>query len=215
MKDYNIWTFTDASIARNKFYRSDVGVYGFAHLSPDMNSRNLFPWAAGFQAINGFDINILEYAAMYLALLDIRRMSNNSSFIIVTDSDVTYDRMRDAIVSYNGGPRKRWMETYNNRNALMFNIVDLYLNLLNQGYQIDLDLVKSHATYKEQRIHLFQRHGNFPENEYTRNVNVGNSYVDYYMSNIACNRNIRVMEQYGNDSMLKVLHSGYTLDWIR
>ena len=210
MDNYDIWTFTDASRGINQYYQSPVNVYGFVHMSSDINSGNLFPWAGAFQATQGFDIDTLETCAIYLALLDIRDIHPSKSICIVTDSDFIFYRMKDAIAAYNGFERKRWMEQCNNRNALVFACADLYLNLKHWGYRIDTELCKSHVDMDHQRWYMERENGFSPTNRHVKNINIGNSYADYYMNNIATTGNLPYLNQFNSDSLLHSLHSGYT-----
>ena len=209
-ESYDIWTFTDASISMNRCFGFKVGVYGFVHMCTDNRTNNLFPWAAGVQAIQRFDTNILEQCALYLALLDIRQLSKHQSICIITDSNMTYYRLNDAIVSYNGGSRKDWMDRNMESNAMIWNCTDLYLNLLHQGYRIDIELCKSHVDHNQQRV-WFESCGRSVSSMYAENISIGNTYVDYYTRNIAANGYIPTLQQYSiGQTYLESVKAGYT-----
>ena len=215
MYDYDIWTFTDASIGMNMHKHSSVGVYGFVHMSKDFKSGNLVPLAGGFQAINKFEIQILEHCAVYLALLDIRRIPNHQSICIVTDSNITYTRLNEAVANRYGSPRTDWMKTCDQGNAMVWNCADLYVNLTHQGYRISLELCKSHVDHIVQRCFL-ERDGKLVSYEYANNISIGNNYADYYVRNIAVTGNLSTLQQYSTETTyFESTRFGYTTQMLR
>ena len=215
IKDYDVWTFTDATIAMNQHHHSQVGVYGFVHMAHDIRSNNIFPLAGGFQAISKFNIDILEHCAIYLAMLDIRRIPTHQSICLVTDSNKTYYRLIDAVAVYRGDKRKDWMERLSEGNSMIWNCAQLYATLQKQGYHIDLELCKSHIDHSQQRNWL-ERDGNLVPSSYARNINIGNNYVDYYVNNIAATGDLPNLQQYSVDqTYLESLQFGYTTEMLR
>lgn len=198
MGSYDIWTFTDASIAKNSVSKGKKGIYGFVHMYTYKGDGNLYPIRSGFRESKTLDINTLEVYALHLAMGDLWQYHDHPA-IIVTDSDNAYNNVRTITQAVMG--LAKYPDAYSGVLSKFKEAVlacsKLYAEMLSKRYKIRMCLCKSHVNHIEQ-MKYFKRHKEEVDMSFVRNVCCGNSYIDYLTSNIATNKDVSVLEQYGN-----------------
>ena len=193
---FDVWTFTDASIK----LKDNIGCYGFIHMSKDPHTGTLFEWANGFQTVSDIrETDTLEAAAIYIALLDIRRnLSKHWKFGIVTDSDNVYYPLQAIIDAKHDVTCFDIVKQMNRTRRMILETGSLFRSLINVGYSVSIKLCKSHLESHDMTKWLAKMNDPLASSDYAKNICIGNSLIDYHTNYIAHHGGLPVQEQWSN-----------------
>ena len=189
---YDIWTFTDASVATNQNTGIEVCVYGFAHCIISHADNMLIPVSRGIRTCTNIDVHTGEVWAIHMALIDIQRFYL-CKIGIFTDSDAAVHGIKEHYGNSRGIGTKPGLF----KDACI-NCASYYQWLAENVVRPSLVLCKSHSKPGLQKNYLRKQQDPYSDDEwYVRNICFGNSYIDYLVSNIAITGDLQALEQYG------------------